>query len=204
MHTLLVSYLPRKTDSYTARLRERFFRAITGRGTTEERDLLEFPPPYFTPLAVNAYLERSAGRSLSPAQQDALVPFDALAEQFCSADAVVLAFPMHNFSLPGLVKLYFDAVMLRGKTWSAGPEGYRGGMAGKKALTLSAAGGLYLDPPNPWDHLTTLARVEFQFLGFSEIETVLAEGMNQAEEVRDKSLARCYEQINAIVRRWYC
>jgi len=204
MHTLIVTYLPRMPASNTARLLEHFREAIAGRTTTDVLDLVASPPPRFDERSMNAYFDHHyAGKEISPAAAESLQPFQTLARQFKSADVVAMAFPMHNFSFPGVVKCYFDAVIFRDETWSADENGYHGHMAGKKAVTLSASGGVYLDPPNPWDHLTSLAKVELQFLGFSEIETVLAEGMNKDKDFIEKSFARCFTQIDSLARRWY-
>lgn len=204
MHTLIVTYLPRMPASYTNRLLEHFRQKIAGHTTMEELDLLASPAPCFDRQSMNAYFDRHyAEKKISQAAAASLVPFETLARQFKAADVVAMAFPMHNFSFPGPVKCYFDAVMMRGETWSADENGYHGHMAGKKAITMSASGGVYLDPPNPRDHLTTLAKLELQFLGFSEVETVLAEGMNKGEKVIEKSLSRCSAQIDNLTRRWY-
>ena len=204
MHTLIVTYLPRQPGSNTARLLDRFRNAIAGYGTTEELDLVASPPPCFDTRSMNAYFDlHYAGKDITPQAAESLQPFAALARQFKAADIVALAFPMHNFSFPGVVKCYFDAIMMRDETWSADAAGYHGWMAGKKAITLSASGGVYLDPPNPRDHLTSLARLELQFLGFSEIETVLAEGMNKDQDFQAECFSRCFAQIDEIPRRWY-
>ncbi len=40
-------------------------------------------------------------------------------------------------------------------------------------------------------------------MGFSEMEPVLAEGMNISEEYQETSLRRCYDQIDSIAQKWY-
>jgi FMN-dependent NADH-azoreductase len=204
MKTLIVKYLPRIPRSHSAKLLDRFQQKIDGLSTIEEIDLIQTPPPFFDREALNYYVRRDYLRQeIGLEGEQRLEPFDALTRQFMGADVVAMAFPMHNFSFPGIVKTYFDAVMLKEHTWTSGPTGYAGLMKEKRAITMSASGGPYLDPPNPWDHLTTLVRTEFQFMGFAEIEPVLAEGMNISEEYKASSLDRCYKQIQEIVDRWY-
>lgn len=204
MKTLVVKYLPRLPRSHTARLLERFMADIDGNGEVEILDLIRNPPPYFDEASIDAYVRRDyLGQELSASDTERLKPFDDLTQQFIGADVVAMAFPMHNFSMPGLVKSYFDSVMLKRHTWTSDAGRYQGMMQGKKAITMSAAGGIYLEPPNPWDHLTTLVKVEFQFMGFSDIQPVLAEGMNVSEDHKNSSLKRCYSQIQNIVDEWY-
>ena len=201
---LIVKYLPRLPRSHTAKLLDRFMAEINGKGEVEVLDLIRTTPPHFDEASLDAYVRRGYLRQkLSASDTERLKPFDDLTLQFMSADIVSMAFPMHNFSFPGIVKTYFDAVMLKGLTWTSDAGRYQGLMKGKKAITMSATGGLYLDPPNLWDHLTTLVQVEFQFMGFSDIEPVLAEGMNVSEDTKTTSLNRCYSQIQTIVDKWY-
>lgn len=206
MKTLIVEYLPGYPQSHTVTLLERFLDGVPAGEQINRRDLLATPPPLFSRQSLQAYTKRDLlGQATTAAEAASLAEFDHLVAEVKAADVLVLAFPMHNFSLPASVKAYFDAIMLNHGTWRYGPgDGqYTGLMTGRKALTLSAAGGLYLDPPNPWDHLTTLARVELGFMGFTEIETVLAEGMMREAAVRQASLDRCHAEITAIVDRWY-
>ena len=67
------------------------------------------------------------GMQLSTEEAATLAANDALVAQFKSADVVVFVHPMHNFGLPGVVKLYMDAVELNGETFKLG---------GKKIPTL--------------------------------------------------------------------
>lgn len=204
MHTLIVSYLPRRPRSHTASLLDHFLDRSAGRGTSTHLDLLQQPPPVFDQVSIDAYVRRNyLQETVSAADQAVLAPFDALVEQLRAADILVLACPMHNFSFPGLVKSYFDAVMLKHATWTIDASGYRGLMGGRRALTLSASGGPYLDPPSPRDHLTSLARLELGFMGYDPIKTLLADGMNLDDARREASLARCRAAIDAICADWY-
>ena len=126
-----------------------------------------------------------------------------MTEQFIAADAVVFAFPMHNFSFPATVKAYFDGIMQKGKTWDAADGGYVGLQTDKKALVLLASGGVYDGDFAPYEHALSLARVELGFMGISDIQTVTAAGMNLLPPDEIKAVqAQATSEVKAIAEHW--
>jgi FMN-dependent NADH-azoreductase len=140
---------------------------------------------------------------LSKEQKESLKKMDRMASQFKQADTVVLATPMFNFSLPAAVKAYFDSVMLKGETWDIVGGNYSGLMKGKRAIILLASGGVYEGDMAAWEHGVSLAKIEFEFMGFEDIRCVHAAGMNAGEAVKEKNLAQAIESARAIAREWY-
>ena len=203
LKTLLVTYLPHADQSHTHVLVEAFCRAAGEQGL-KRLDLLQDVPDFFDVVRVMAYGDRNyLGKTLSPDQQKAMAKMDRMTAQFKTADIVVTAFPMFNFSMPGLVKTYFDSILLKGETWDAGPHGYSGLMTGRKALVLTTTGGVYEGEQSGRDHLHPLAVQLFRFMGFSDIQVVSAQGMNARADKADELLAEACEQIEAVVRQWY-
>lgn len=203
LKTLLVTYLPHADQSHTHVLVDAFCRAAGDSGV-KRLDLLEDVPDYFDVIRVTAYGERNyMGKALSPEQRKAMAKMDRMTAQFKAADIVVTAFPMFNFSMPGLVKAYFDSILLKGETWDAGPHGYTGLMKDRKALVLTTTGGVYEGPSAARDHLHPLAVQLFRFMGFSEIEVISAQGMNARADQADELLADACAKIEALVKRWY-
>lgn len=84
---------------------------------------------------------------LSEEEQNRLAVFDALADQFVSADKYVFVTPLWNLGLPPMMKAYIDAVMVVGKTFYYTEKGPVGLLTGKKALHIHARGGFYSEPP---------------------------------------------------------
>ena len=120
------------------------------------------------------------------------------------ADVVVLATPMFNFSLPAVVKAWFDAVLLKGETWDAGESGYRGLLPGRKALVLMASGGRYEGPMAGWDHGMSLAKQLFQFMGFDDVRPAWASGVNVPNlGPVEKIVAAAQDEVRKAVRDWY-
>lgn len=205
MKILIVKYLPSHPNSNTALLLQHFEKQVPGSVDIEFLDLLEKDPPFFKKDSLSAYVKRNIfGQELNDQEKNVLKPFDELVSQVKKADGIVMAFPMHNFSMPGIIKTYIDAIMFDRETWYHGdvPSQYVPLMKGRKAVTLSASGGMYISPPNPWDHLTSLIRVDLEFMGF-ETNTVLAEGMVRPDDIKAQSFSRCYKEIESVARNWF-
>ncbi len=201
--TLIVKYLPRGERSHTRALLETF-RPAAG-VAAEELDLVVDRPPVFLPDSLDAYVARNyLGQALTPAQAKAMAGMDRLTAQLKRAEIVVLATPMHNFSLPAPVKAWFDSVLLKGETWDVGPDGYKGLLAGRKALILMASGGRYEGPMAGWDHGMSLARQLFGFMGFSDIRPAWAAGVNNpALGSPEAIVGAAQDQVRSAVRDWY-
>jgi len=117
----------------------------------------------------------------------------AMAE-FLAADAVVIAAPMYNFSIPTQLKAWIDRIAVAGQTFrytEAGPEGLCGG---KKLVIVSTAGGLHAGQPSGVGHEEYL-KLMFGFLGITDIEFVRAEGLAYGDDIRTKAMSEATLQI---------
>ncbi|MDE1726640.1 MAG: NAD(P)H-dependent oxidoreductase [Thaumarchaeota archaeon] len=202
--TLVVKYVPRGERSNTRKILEEFKSRVKN-STIEELDLTKDVPDLFLSDNLMAYISRDyLGQSLPPEQKSLLTKMDKMTEQVKSADMVVLAYPMFNFSMPAAVKAWFDSIMLKGHTWDAKDGSYAGLMQGKKALTIVSSGGAYsTGPMKAWEHALSLSNAEFQFMGFSEVKGVLAEAMNRDEDTKASNFAKAIKDIHAIAHDWY-
>ena len=202
MKTLVVKYLPSGANSNTKKLLDLFLEATKDQNI-ETIDLLNDQMPIFNEASIQAYYKRNyGGQKLNAEEAKLLEKNDQLIAQLKSADVLVMAYPMHNFGMPAAAKSYLDAVIFNGETFEMGKKL----MAGKKALTLFTAGGIYSedafgpDYPN-WNTINLLSKINFGFMGFDEAEvlgTSLRDPANQAER-----LAQSKEKIGAIVSKWY-
>ncbi len=203
MKTLVVSYLPRGERSHTSKLLNAFLHHIP-HDSVDYLDLLEDTPEPMDAQRVVAYIRRNyLGEELNEEDAASLARLDRMTDQFMAADAVVLAFPMHNFSFPAIVKAYFDGIMQKGKTWDAAEGGYVGLQTEKKALVLLASGGVYDGDFAPYEHALSLARTELGFMGIPDVQTVTAAGMNLLPPDEIKAVqAKAIAEVKAIAERW--
>jgi FMN-dependent NADH-azoreductase len=206
MKTLIVKYIPRTEESNTKKLLDAFREEMGISHNIEELDLLDDVPDMLLDNNLLAHINRNVlGQELLPEEEKLLFKMDRMAAQLRSANIVVVAFPMYNFSMPAIVKAWFDSVIQRGVTF-----GERKGdhmiisNTGKKALTLISSGGVYSDESSSSrEHALSLSNLEFQFLGYSDVRGILAEGMAKKEEVKQTSLNKSIRQVRAIAREWY-
>ncbi|WP_439124962.1 MAG: FMN-dependent NADH-azoreductase [Pseudomonas rhizophila] len=115
--------------------------------------------------------------------------------EFLAADAVVIAAPMYNFTIPTQLKAWIDRIAVADQTFrytEAGPEGLCGG---KKLVIVSTSGGLHAGQPSGVAHEDYL-KVMFGFLGITDIEFVRAEGLAYGDEMRSKAISEAKLQIS--------
>lgn len=201
MKTLVVSYLPRGERSHTRKLLDAFLEEAKGQDI-EHLNLLKELPDVFLSENLNSYVMRNyLGKTLSETERAGLEKMDRMTQQLKNSDAVVLAFPMHNFSFPAVIKAWFDSVMQKGETWTVGENGYVPLMTGKKALVLMASGGVYEGPTAGYEHALSLARTEFGLMGH-DMQAVTAGGMNMLADP-EAVVVEKQNEVRAIAKSWF-
>jgi FMN-dependent NADH-azoreductase len=204
MKTLIVKYIPRNEQSNTKKLLDAFCEEIDN-SEVEELDLLDDVPDMLFDNNLLAHINRNIlGQELLPQEKNLLSKMDRMAAQLKSADNVVVTFPMYNFSMPAIVKAWFDSVIQRGVTFGQRKDGHMVSNDLKKALTLVSCGGVYSnESSSSREHALSLSNLEFQYMGYSDVRGILAEGMAMNEEVRQTNLNKSIRQVRAIAREWY-
>ncbi len=207
MKTLIVKYLPNGSESKTKKLLDLFLQEIKNQNI-EVLDLLKETPPIFDEASIKAYYKRNYDKKELSAQEAKLLEKnDQLVSQLKASDILIMAYPMHNFSMPAAVKAYLDSVELKGETFEVGEKM----MKGKKVLTIFSSGGVYsealtdLDRPNftslPFFKIAGLAQANFSFMGFDEIKTIGTSLRDKETEVA--SFNEMKKKICEVVKRWY-
>lgn len=126
------------------------------------------------PLYGSVYDEKS---SLSKREQQILARRAELIEQFKAADRLIIAMPMHNFTVTSRLKDYLDNIIMGGQTFQFSENGPQGLMGGHKALLVQSSGSVYSTGPlAPWEQSYPFLRTVFGMLGFDSTDIVRAEG----------------------------
>ena len=126
------------------------------------------------PLYGSVYDEKS---SLSKREEQILARRAELIEQFKAADRLIIAMPMHNFSVTSRLKDYVDNIIMGGQTFQFSENGPQGLMGGHKALLVQSSGSVYSTGPlAPWEQSYPFLRTVFGMLGFDSTDIVRAEG----------------------------
>ncbi|MBC3362348.1 FMN-dependent NADH-azoreductase [Pseudomonas sp. SWRI154] len=115
--------------------------------------------------------------------------------EFQAADALVIAAPMYNFTIPTQLKAWIDRIAVAGQTFRYGDAGFEGLCGGKKLVIVSTAGGLHAGQPSGVGHEDYLKHM-FGFLGITDIEFVRAEGLAKGDDMRAKGMSQAKLQIS--------
>jgi FMN-dependent NADH-azoreductase len=113
----------------------------------------------------------------------------ALAE-FLAADIVVIGAPMYNFGIPSQLKAWIDRVLIAGQTFrysASGPEG----LAGDKRVIIAISRGNFYGsgaPAAAFEHVESYLRAVFGFIGVTDLEFIVAEGVQAGPEHREKAM----------------
>jgi FMN-dependent NADH-azoreductase len=120
---------------------------------------------------------------------------DELVAELKAADVVVLAVPMYNFSVPSTLRDYFDHIARAGVTFRYGAGGPEGLVTGKKAYVFITRGGSY---EGEADTQIPYLRQFLGFIGLTDVEFVLAEGLALGETVRDRNVKGAEQRIDEL------
>jgi len=126
----------------------------------------------------------------SPAIQKDLAASQAVLEEFLAADIVVIGAPMYNFTLPSQLKAWIDRIVVAGKTFRYGAGGAEGLAGSKHVVVAVSRGGFYGagTPAAAMEHLETYLRGVFGFIGVTNLEIIVAEGLMVGAEQREKAM----------------
>ena len=113
----------------------------------------------------------------TPEQASDLALSDRLTAEFQAADTLIIATPMHNYTVPTTLKAWIDHVARPGLTF-AYIDGKRQGLANAtSAVFLLASGGIYTSGPQaPEDFLAPYLRHMMTFFGITDVTFLRAEG----------------------------
>jgi len=136
----------------------------------------------------------------SLAMQKDLATSQAVLDEFLGADIVIIGAPMYNFNIPSQLKAWIDRMLVAGKTFrygAAGPEGLAGS---KRVIIAISRGGLYGAgmPTAALEHVETYLRGVFGFIGVTNLEIVVAEGLQIGPEQREKAMQGALHAITQL------
>lgn len=125
---------------------------------------------------------------------------DAIASEFVDADIVVIGTGLYNFTIPTQLKAWIDRILIPGRTFRYGEGGAEGLSGGKRVIVALARGGIYTpgSPAAPLEHAETYLRGVLAFIGITDPEFVIAEGLALGEEVRDAAVSAALQQANDV------
>ncbi|HEX5281261.1 MAG TPA: NAD(P)H-dependent oxidoreductase [Micropepsaceae bacterium] len=173
--------------------------AALGPTRINERRLGDGTIPHLTGEYLQAVMTAPGDRS--PRQYALAKRGDAYIEDVEAADAIVIAAPMYNFSIPSTLKAWIDHITRSGRTFRYTAEGRPEGLLkDKKVYVVASRGGIYTgdSPAKPFDFQEPYLRAMLGFVGLTDVNFVHVEGQRISPAAAEAGLNRAREAIAQI------
>lgn len=123
------------------------------------------------------------------------------ADEFLSANTVVIGAPMYNFGVPSNLKAWLDRLTIPGKTFRYTDSGIEGLAGGRRVIVASSRGGIFSEGSAyaAFDHQESYLKAFFGFLGIKDVTFIRAEGLSMGDEVRMRALESAEAEIYKLV-----
>jgi FMN-dependent NADH-azoreductase len=157
-------------------------------GKVIHRDLNSTQMPPITADWVGAVYTPEEAQT--PEQKKLLALSDSLIAEIQQADEYVIGVPMHNFSVPSVLKLWIDQIARVGKTFSYADGTPKGLIIGKKATFIIATGGIYDAQTQmaSFNFVEPYLRSLFGFLGLTNATFLTAGGTMALNHGQDRDV----------------
>ena len=187
------------SDAVSSKMYETFMANLEGVNVTTY-DVFEEDMPYFGQDLFNAFGKLQSGEEMTDVEQRILVAKQKAMDALTAANIVVFAFPLWNLTIPAKLQTFIDYVYAAGFTFKYSETGQLISlMTDKKAIILSARGGIYSTPEAaPMEMAATyIKNVVGGVFGMEIVDEVIIEGHNampaQAETIIAEGLVKVAE-----------
>lgn len=200
---LVVNSSPRNDSSLTRGLVEKLIAGLQTQApdsTVTLRDLAAAPFPHLDEKVLAGFFTPAAQRTADV--QEALALSDQAVAEVLAADILVIGAPMWNFGVPSVLKAWIDHIARAGLTFrytASGPEGLA---TGKRAIIVSARGGIYSQGPlQSLDHQESHLTAVLNFIGITDIEIVRVEGAALGPDSVKQGLAVAEQKLAGLLAK---
>ncbi len=196
-HVLIIESSARQQDSTSRQLTREFVNQWQNAHPDDVitlRDVAAKPVPHLDVDLLGGWTKPEAERS--GAEIEALTRSNILTDELLAADVLVLAAPMYNFTIPSTLKAWLDHVLRAGITFKYTPTGPQGLLTGKRAIVLTARGGIHAGGAS--DHQEPYLRQVMAFIGIHDVEFIHAEGLNMSGDFYEKGMNQAKARLAAV------
>jgi FMN-dependent NADH-azoreductase len=195
-----------ENEAFSLRLGKAFMekvKEISPEDEIIELDLYKADIPFLDEDVFNGWGKLAQNQSLTPEEEQKVNRLNELVDQFVDADKYVFVTPMWNLSFPPRLKLYIDAICMAGKTFKYTENGSVGLLEGRKAVHLHARGGVYSEgPARELEFADRYLRAILGFIGITDVQSVIAEGMAANPQEAESIFAKALEQVPQAAARF--
>ncbi|MBT7903473.1 radical SAM protein [Candidatus Woesearchaeota archaeon] len=117
---------------------------------------------------------------------------DYYIKELVNCDMLILSTPMWSFSIPSILKAFFDLILIENKTFQLKPT-IKGLLENKTIICILTRGGIYSKPPfNEFDLQKNYLQKIFEFMGVGTPKFLIIENLtnqpnsNQINEIQNK------------------
>ena len=201
MKTILyISCSPRGPTSHSLAFAEELLTRLLQHhpdATIQRRDLAADHPRFVDAAFSNAILDPASPPS-------AFVQSEILIQELEHADAIVIATPMHNFTVPSVLKAWIDQIVRIHRTFTSTPAGKVGTLADRPVYVIIASGGWFSGPsptgtPAQPDFLTGYLRVILNTIGLRDIHILTLEGVTRGPAMLERAVSLARQSLDRIL-----
>lgn len=172
---LFLTASPNQRQSLAYKFAEPMVNALCARYPALILNWRDFAAEPITPVSADygaALMKRT------PADDPAFIESERLIRELEHSDGLLIATPMHNFTVPAALKLWIDHVLRIGRSFSGGPEGKVGLLADRPTYIVVSSGGFHHGPQaRQPDFLSEYLRVALQTIGIRDVHFIYLQGL---------------------------
>lgn len=163
-------------------------------GQVVHRDLVKRQVTPISETTISGFYTSRA--EMSQVQKEATQLSDDLIQELKSADVLLIATPMYNFSIPSALKAWIDQIVRIGETFSFTDGQFIGLVENKPTYVLVATGAVFSNEGmQDFDFLSPYLRFLLNFLGITNVEMLSIEGTTTDDEALKRSTATAQKKI---------
>lgn len=194
-------------ESFALRTGQAFinaYRETHPQDEVEHIDLFKIRVPVIDAVTFSAWDKLEKKKRLTDIEQSKINGMNAIVDQFVSGDKYVFVTSFWNFLFPPVVKAYVDAICVAGKTFKYTDRGLSVGLLGDKSVVhIQARGGYYSEgAAQDLEFGDRYLRTIFAFLGITNVQSVIAEGLAFDSSKAEEIVARAMERAREVARNF--
>lgn len=135
-------------------------------------------------------------------QEGSIARSDALIQELDAADVVVIATPMHNFTVPAALKIWIDHIARVRRTFNVGAQGKTSLLRDRPVFVAVASGGRFsgVTPRQP-DFLTPYLKAVLGMIGLHDVTFFSVEGTAMGPDAVALARSKTDEALLAYFKR---
>jgi FMN-dependent NADH-azoreductase len=197
---LFLSCSPKGPTSHSVNFAEEVLARLQQHHPTAEvrrRDLAANPPSFVDAVFATA--------NTDPASLPHLFgPSEGLIEELELADALVLATPMHNYTVPAVLKAWIDQIVRIHRSFASTPGGKVGKLHDRPVFVVIASGGWFSGPspigtPAQPDFLTPYLGAVLNTIGLHTLHFIALEGVSRGPAEQQRAIMLARHQLDHIL-----